>query len=172
MLLETVAIDSLRPDSANARKHGKRNLDAIMASLRRFGQQKPIVVDSCGVVRAGNGQFAAAKALGWSHVEIVRSDLQAAELTAYAIADNRTAELAEWDELVLSGQLSNDELGHVGFSEEEVRKFMEEPQVVFQAIADIRELFEVVVECPDERGQKQLYERLKGQGYSCRLFTL
>jgi ParB-like chromosome segregation protein Spo0J len=172
MNVETVAIDSLRPDPANARKHGKRNLDAIMESLRRFGQQKPIVVDSGGVVRAGNGQFAGAKALGWSHIDVVRSDLPTMELTAYAIADNRTAELAEWDPLTLSSQLSNDELGDVGFTEDELQKFVEDTEDFVVPTTEIHDLFEVVAECGDENGQKQLYERLKAEGYPCRLFTL
>src|SRR5450432_1700492 len=73
MTVETVAIDTLSPDPENARRHGAKNLDAIVKSLRRFGQQKPIVVDSQGVVRAGNGQFAAAKILGWSHIGVVHS---------------------------------------------------------------------------------------------------
>jgi len=42
-------------------------LEQIKASLRRFGQQKPIVVDATNVVRAGNGTLAAAKALGWTN---------------------------------------------------------------------------------------------------------
>jgi ParB-like chromosome segregation protein Spo0J len=172
MTVESVAIDSLIPDPANARKHGERNLNAIVASLRRFGQQKPIVVDSRGVVRAGNGQLAAAKALGWSHIGVVRSDLAATELTAYAIADNRTAELAEWDAMTLATQLSDGELGDVGFTDEELQRFVGETGEGVEEASDIHALFEVVVACRDEGGQKQLYERLTAEGYSCRLFTL
>ncbi|MGD0390349.1 MAG: ParB/Srx family N-terminal domain-containing protein, partial [Tepidisphaeraceae bacterium] len=121
MTVETVAINCLSADPANPRKHGQRNLDAIAASLRRFGQQKPIVVDSHGVVRAGNGQLAAAQLLGWTEIRVVRSDLPPTELTAFAIADNRTAELAEWDLETLTNQLSSldDEafdLDDLGFS--------------------------------------------------------
>jgi ParB-like nuclease domain len=172
MTIETVSIDSLRADPENARRHGKRNLDAIADSLRRFGQQKPIVVDFNDVVRAGNGQFAAAKSLGWSHIEIVRSDLPSRELTAYAIADNRTAELAEWDSFVLNNQLLDDELGNVGFSVEEVHRFAEEIENILPPPPDIPALFEVVVECADEAGQKRVYDRMTTEGYSCRLFTL
>jgi DNA modification methylase len=93
-------------DPANVRKHDEKNLAAIKASLNRFGQQKPIVVDASGVVRAGNGTLAAAKALGWKEIRIVRSSLAGSEATAYAIADNRTAELAEWDEDALSQTLA------------------------------------------------------------------
>lgn len=91
------AIKDLSADPANLRLHGERSIEAIKASLRRFGQQKPIVIDAKGVVVAGNGTFAAAKDLGWSHVLTIRSELAGVERVAYAIADNRTAELSEWD---------------------------------------------------------------------------
>lgn len=101
------SVSSLALDPANARKHNERNLAAIKASLTRFGQQKPIVIDSSGVVRAGNGTLAAAQALGWAEIDCVVSDLQGAEAAAYAIADNRTAELAEWDDAVLTATLQS-----------------------------------------------------------------
>jgi hypothetical protein len=103
--IETVAIDRLKLDSQNARKHGKSNLKAIVASLKRFRQQKPVVVDKDFVVRAGNGTVMAAKELGWKTLEVHISDLSASELTAFAIADNRTAELADWDDAVLAAAL-------------------------------------------------------------------
>jgi hypothetical protein len=106
MKTELVKIETLVFDPANARKHGEKNLAAIKSSLQRFGQQKPIVVDANGVVRAGNGTLAAAKALGWKEIAIVRSPLSGSEATAYAIADNRTSELAEWDDDILSQTLA------------------------------------------------------------------
>lgn len=172
MTVETVTIDSVSSDPANARKHGPRNLDAIASSLRRFGQQKPIVIDSKGVVRAGNGQLAAAKMLGWTHIRVVRSDLPATELTAFAIADNRTAELAEWDEEILGSVLSDAELGDVGFTSDEIKSFGEDDAGDLDAASEIRATFEVVAECVDEEQQKRLYQRLTAEGYSCRLFTL
>src|SRR4051812_27005758 len=92
MNVESVEISSLSPDPANVRRHSERNLETIKASLRRFGQQKPIVVDAAGVVRAGNGTLAAAVALGWSHIQIVRSNLTGSEAVSYAIADNRAGD--------------------------------------------------------------------------------
>jgi ParB-like chromosome segregation protein Spo0J len=106
MTVERVPIESIQFDPANVRKHGEKNLATIKASLSRFGQQKPIVVDAAGVVRAGNGTLAAAKALGWKEIAIVRSSLAGSEATAYAIADNRTAELAEWDDDALAQTLA------------------------------------------------------------------
>lgn len=92
MTIETIEISSLSPDPANVRRHSERNLETIKASLRRFGQQKPIVIDGNGIVRAGNGTLAAATALGWTHIQAVRSSLAGSEATAYAIADNRAGD--------------------------------------------------------------------------------
>lgn len=92
MNIESVEISSLTPDPANVRLHSPRNLEAIAGSLKRFGQQKPIVVDGNGIVRAGNGTLAAAKSLGWTRIGIVRTALTGAEAIAFAIADNRVGD--------------------------------------------------------------------------------
>lgn len=105
MTLEELSIEDLNLDPANVRKHDEKNLDAIKASLRRFGQQKPIVIDGKGVVIAGNGTLTAARALGWQKIRAVKTVLEGAEAIAYAIADNRTGELASWDDDALVQQL-------------------------------------------------------------------
>ena len=113
MNLETVTIESLKLDPNNARKHSKRNLDAIAASLNKFGQRKPIVVHN-GVVIAGNGTLEAAKTLGWKEiaVSVCPADWDADTAKAYALADNRSSELAEWDDAILATQLLDlDEMG-------------------------------------------------------------
>jgi ParB-like chromosome segregation protein Spo0J len=101
-----VPIADLNLDPANARTHGEKNLAAIRASLAQFGQRKPIVVQRAGmIVRAGNGTVTAAKALGWTHIAAVVLDDDNATAAQFAIADNRTAELAEWDPDALALQL-------------------------------------------------------------------
>ena len=104
---ETVPIEDIRPDLKNARAHDERNTSAVAASLRRFGQQKPIVVDREGKIIAGNCTHAAALAIGWTEITIIRTDLAGTEATAYAIADNRTAELATWDNASLAALLDS-----------------------------------------------------------------
>ena len=101
-------IGELQLDPANARTHGPKNLDAIKASLTRYGQRKPIVVRAADmIVEAGNGTLEAAKALGWSEIAAVIVDDDPTTATGYAIADNRTAELAEWDDDALSKLLES-----------------------------------------------------------------
>ena len=132
MTLETVPLSSISPDPANTRKHSRRNLDAIKASLRRFGQQKPIVVDVKGVVLAGNGTLAAATELGWPEIQIVRTELAGVDATAFGIADNRTAELAEWDanlgDVLASLKAEDFPLAEIGFDEDDLAELAGEPE--------------------------------------------
>ncbi len=124
MQVEEVFVDELIPDQDNARKHNIRNIEAIKASLRAFGQQKPIVVNEDNVVIAGNGFLMAASQLGWKTIKVVRTALSDAEAAAYAIADNRTAELAEWDTYNLTKTLQDMEQGLqgvTGWSSEEMQ---------------------------------------------------
>ncbi|MCC6672174.1 MAG: site-specific DNA-methyltransferase [Planctomycetes bacterium] len=128
-----VPIASLTLDPANARLHSERNLEAIQASLVRFGQRAPVVVQKKGmVVRAGNGRVAAARALGWTHIAALLVDDGDAEATAYAIADNRTSELAAWDEAALARLLRSLEaedgidVAVTGFTRDEVDRLFAE----------------------------------------------
>jgi len=170
-------INDLHADPANARRHPQRNLDALMTSLMRFGQQKPLVIDSNNIVRAGNGTLAAAKALGWKEIACVRSDLPVTELSAYAVADNRTAELAEWDPDLLQASLvglDEADLKSLGFDDaDELAKLCDQPLEEMPGESEsIADVFEVVVECRDEEHQREVYERLTADGEKCRLLTI
>lgn len=107
MKIETLKIADLEFDPNNARKHDDKNLNAIKGSLAKFGQRKPIVIDTKNVIVAGNGTVEAAMALDWTEIEAVRvpADWTPDEIKAFALADNRTAELAVWDQKVLAEQL-------------------------------------------------------------------
>lgn len=107
MQIKQVPLDSISQDPANVRKHNERNIDAIVASLRAFGQQTPIVVDARGVILKGNGTYEAARKLGWENIGVVFTELSGSSATAYAIADNRTSELGEWDLPALGKQLES-----------------------------------------------------------------
>lgn len=134
MQLEVVPIDQLHFDPVNARKHSDKNLKAIKGSLAKFGQQKPIVVDANNVVLAGNGTLAAAKSLGWSDIQVVRTKLMGSEAIAYALADNRSSELAEWEDSVLSKTLDalkkeKWDLASIGFEDEDLTQWLTDTTV-------------------------------------------
>lgn len=122
-------ISELTLDPKNARKHSQKNLDAITASLKQFGQRKPIVITTKGLILAGNGTVEAAKALGWDYIDVAIAPKDWDENTAkaYALADNRSAELAEWDQIVLAETLL--ELVDAEFNIEELGFEMPEPEI-------------------------------------------
>lgn len=96
-----VLIDSLHEDPANARVG--HDVARIAASLKAYGQRKPIVANRLqdGKIEAGNGTYRAAKELGWSHIAVVFVDDDPATAAAFGIADNRVGEFSRWDEEVL-----------------------------------------------------------------------
>lgn len=106
-----VPLISLNPSPDNARRHDlSRDVTVIAASLRRFGQRKPIVAKAeyMGVGRAviaGNGTLLAAQSLGWSHIAVSWFSGTDEEAQAYALVDNRSAELSQWDLPTLAAQL-------------------------------------------------------------------
>ena len=114
-MIEKVSIPDLILDPNNARQHDANNLKAIEGSLKQFGQRKPIVITEANVIVAGNGTVTAAKNLGWQTIEAVRvpADWSNDQVKAFALADNRTAELATWQPEVLAAQLI--ELEDAGF---------------------------------------------------------
>lgn len=106
--IESVSIESLDLDPDNARRHSARNLQAIAHSLKEFGQRRPIVLHGDTVI-AGNGTLQAAQALGWKTISATRvpAEWPVERAKAFAIADNRTAELASWDGQQLLDTLQN-----------------------------------------------------------------
>ena len=129
-----VPLDALRLDPRNARLHGDRNLAAIRRSYERFGQQKPIVVNAEHQVVAGNGQVAAARSLGWTHIAAIQTDLAGHEALAFALADNKTSELAEWDAETLAtliAELQEEDAALVeatGFDEADINALLAPPE--------------------------------------------
>lgn len=172
-----VPIGELNADPANARRHPDRNMAAIEASLRRWGQRFPIVVQRQGmVVRAGNGRLEAARRLGWTHLAAVVVDEDSVEATAFALADNRSSELAEWDDEALAALLQSLPTDvPTGFSEGDLEALLAELNPV--ASGDTSEqldglVYKVLVECDGEQAQVGLLERLEAEGYKCRALML
>jgi hypothetical protein len=124
-----VPIETLHPDPANARLHSKKNIETVKASLAKFGQRAPLVVQQQGmVVRAGNARLAAMKELGWTHAAVLIVDESDVSATAYALVDNRSSELGTWDEETLAellGALQADpDFDHLvtGFTDAEIAR--------------------------------------------------
>src|SRR5215469_7694141 len=99
-------IDELKPDAANPRRHSKKQIRQIAASIEAFGFNVPILIDGSDKIIAGHGRLVAACQLGWSEVPTLCLDhLTPAPARAFMIADNRLTEIGTWDDRLLAEQL-------------------------------------------------------------------
>lgn len=99
------SVNDVIPYENNPRVNDKA-VEAVAASIKEFGFKQPIVVDSQGVIVAGHTRYKAALSLGMDKVPVlVADDLTDEQVKAYRLADNKTAELAEWDFSALQEEL-------------------------------------------------------------------
>jgi site-specific DNA-methyltransferase (adenine-specific) len=99
-----VPIAELRPYDRNPRRG---SVEAIRESLERNGQYRPVVVNRrSGEVLAGNHTLAAATQLGWSEIAATYVSVDAEQAKRIVLADNRTNDLAGYDEGLLAELLN------------------------------------------------------------------
>ena len=98
----------LKPSPRNARTHSKKQIHQIAGSIVTFDFVTPILIDRSDEIVSGHGRFEAAKLLEMSEVPTICLDhLDAEQIRAFALADNRLAELAGWDDELLKIELSH-----------------------------------------------------------------
>lgn len=141
-------ISELIPYENNPRRN-ESAVDAVAASIKEFGFKVPIILDRNDVIVAGHTRLKAAKKLGMNSVPcIVADDLTEEQIKAFRLADNKTAELAEWDFDMLSVELSDladVDMSEFGFDMSE----FEEPEEVVEDDYDYDQQVESKVKAHD-----------------------
>ena len=99
--------DSLTAYANNPRKHPERQIVQLMASISEFGFVMPALLDTNGVIIAGEARIEAAKRLTMKLVPTITAEQWSkAQVQAYRLADNRLAEQATWDLKLLQIEIS------------------------------------------------------------------
>ena len=130
MTIETWPIDRPQPYEKNPRLNDDA-VEVVAKSIREFGFRQPIVVDDDGIVIIGHTRLKAAKSLGLTEVPVhVARGLSAEQVKALRIADNKTAEIAEWNLELLPIELAelqgmDFDLGLLGFDQDELAKLLD-----------------------------------------------
>jgi len=130
MKIELWKLDRIKPYDRNPRINDAA-VDAVAESIRQYGFRQPIVVDTDGVIICGHTRYKAAQKLGLEKVPVhVAKDLTPEQVKAYRIADNRLAEIAEWNLDLLPIELTelkalDVDLEMLGFSEDELAKLLD-----------------------------------------------
>jgi ParB-like chromosome segregation protein Spo0J len=124
--IELVPLDALTPYDKNARLHTRSQIEKIAKSIKAFGFNNPILIDADQGIIAGHGRLEAAKLLELESVPVIRLDhLNEKERQAYILADNRLADLSQWDEELLGKEVAalqeaELDLDALGWSEDEL----------------------------------------------------
>jgi ParB-like chromosome segregation protein Spo0J len=112
--VERWPIAKLIPNARNARTHSEEQVDQIAAAIHEWGWTSPVLVTEAGMIIAGHGRVRAAKKLGLEEVPVMLArGWTKAQIQAYALADNKLALNAGWDDALLSVELA--ELQEIGF---------------------------------------------------------
>lgn len=162
-------IDEIIPNSKNAKKHPKDQIQKIADSIKAFGFKQPLVIDKDGNLMVGHGRLLAAKLLKLKELPcVVASDLSPEQIKAYTLADNKLNE-SDWDmELVTSAfkELSADLQKLTGFDLDL------KDTISIDVNKKIGKTFEIVIECQNEKEQEVIFNEINKLGYKCRILNI
>lgn len=175
MQIEMMEIELIHPYENNPRKNDAA-VDAVAASIKKFGFRQPIVCDAQKVIVVGHTRWKAAKKLGLSQVPVHIADLSEVDAKSYRIADNRLQDIAEWDQELLPLELSelkklDVSLESLGFSEKELESFglIEDAANISPGQENLIEhKYQILISFPSEPEQAQALEKFIAEGYECR----
>ena len=160
----------IKPYDHNPRQNDGA-VDAVAKSIKSFDFRVPIVVDADNTIVAGHTRWKAAKKLGLKEVPTVyAADLTPEQIRAYRIADNSTADLAEWDPEFLAdevAQLPDFDFADFGLALDDERQ--PDDEITRPDLGEDSVGWSVQIICKTEREQADVYNEMQKRGYECRL---
>jgi len=167
---------SVLQEYENNPRNNDEAIKAVANSIKEFGFKVPIVITSDNVIIAGHTRLKASVSLGLEEVPcIFADDLNEAQIKAFRLADNKTAELATWDLSRLEEELAGIDMDMLQFGFEEMEELLpdnaadddfdiddEIPEIPFSEIGDIYELGPHRLMCGDSTDAKQVETLLDG----------
>lgn len=178
LTIKYVNPNDLNPYPSNARKHSDEQIDRVCASIKEFGFLNPVIIDSKkNIIVAGHCRTIAARQLGMDKIPTIdAAHLTEQQIKAYCIADNRLAELSEWDDKILRDELihlveDGFDLHIVGYEDFNFDDSIENNNSEKQE-AKYKEILAVYIECQSEEEQKQAFLLLEKEGFKCKILSM
>lgn len=139
-ILETETV-LLEPWEKNPRINDQA-VDAVARSISSFGFNVPILCDQNNKIIAGHTRWKAATQIGMLTVPVIRLQMTDAQRCAFAVADNKTAEIADWNlpllrEVIVELQSEDVDIGSIGFSDEELRNLMNDGEAEEDSLPEV-----------------------------------
>lgn len=173
MDIKELEIDKVTPYSQNARLNDEA-VEYVANSIKKFGFQQPIVLDKNNVIIAGHTRWRAAKKLGMEKVPVViAASLNDEAVKAYRLADNKTAEIADWDYDKLFAELDAIEdydMTDFGFSVEQ--EDLDDVDLNGETDEQFADTFALNVVLKNEKEQEALYKKLSEEGYEVKVVNI
>ena len=167
-------INDITPYEKNAKIHTEAQIEQIKKSIQEFGMNDPIAVwgDKNTIVES-HGRLEALKQLGYTEVDCIRLDhLTDEERKAYTLAHNKINMNTGFDIDLLDEELDSIEeidMEDFGFDlDDEEIHHVERTDLS----EDVDDVYEVIIECTDEKQQEEIYTKLSSEGMKCRALTL
>ncbi len=132
--IEIVSIDKIKLNPTNTRQHTDLDIKNLIKSIQRFGFRNPIICNKDGIILCGNGRYEACKQMGITEIPVHYTDMSEEDAKAFAIMDNRSAELSTWNLEYLIPQLDSlkleELLDFTGFNEFDLKNLGKELNIL------------------------------------------
>lgn len=167
-------INDITPYENNAKIHTEEQIEQIKKSIQEFGMNDPIAVwGKNNTIVEGHGRLEALKQLGYTEVDCIRLDhLTDEERKAYTLAHNKINMNTLFDIDLLDEELDSIEdidMEDFGFDLDDEEIYHVERTDLSD---DVNDVYEVIIECTDEKQQEEIYTKLSSEGMKCRVLTL
>jgi len=173
-MVETVEIDTVKLNEENPRILKDDKFKKLVTSIKNFPkmlQLRPIVVNADMVVLGGNMRLQACKKAGLKEVTILKAEhLTEEEQKEFIIKDN--VGFGEWDWDMIANEWDSEKVDEWGL-DVPLFDLDNDKEKEYDDLSDnLKETFEVIIECGNEETQEETYNELINKGYKCRVLTL
>jgi ParB-like chromosome segregation protein Spo0J len=171
---ERVKLADLQFDDCNPNRLSREGMERLKASIRRWGDIVPIVTNKDLLVADGEQRAVAMKELGMTECSVIRLPVEDVDrrLLRQVLNKLRREHLKELDaeefKLIIEAGAEEDLKSLLALSSEKLQTYFD---TEIEEI-EFHETFEIIVICKDEAEQETVYNKLKQEGYQCRVLTL
>jgi len=174
MKVVNVKIVELKPYVKNAKKHPENQIELLKKNIEKFGFTTPILIDEKNNVIAGHGRLIVMQGLNKEEIPCVRMEnLSNEEVKALRLADNRIAEMGDWDmDLVIEElkELSSENLDLTGFDLSQLA--LDPDPLKNNHNQSLDDVFRVYIDCESEDESKNIFDILQGMNLNPKILNL
>lgn len=167
-----LSLAEIHPYANNPRRNDNA-VEAVAESIRQCGYIAPIIIDEDGEILAGHTRYKALLRLGYQEADVLMiSEITDEQKRKYRLLDNKTGEIAAWDNDMLMDEIQGLDFGKLDI-DWSIEDFGNQEQGGFKREEiDLAESVSIVIDCKDDVEAEEIFYKLSREGYKCRISTL